>query len=331
MLIGKSNIHSNKGIQKKASQEIKQGFKEPEDSVVIGQSKTDDEQSKKLFELRRKLVDPEGKIPDSIRTEVKTGTAGKGTDTVEIGTFNIEWLGSKGRKEEEFEKLAQIIKDSGAEAMGLQEITDEKALKRILKYLPDFDYILGTTGVRRDGKKQHVGVIYNKKRITPLGNPKELMEAQVPDLMGDDHLRAPLIVDMKAENFDFTMVVIHNKARMDDRGKKIRGGQAKEINKWLKEQANTNPDKDIIVVGDYNDFVNSKTTKTMSSGVLYMSTAEAAARGEYSNIPHKSLIDQVGITSIEGGAEGEYIKGSAHVMDTRGYKGYRRWGSDHNR
>jgi len=337
VLIGKSDIHKNKGISsgnenRGGEKKITGEASEPQDKTILGQTLADDgDPSKKLFDLRRKLVDPEGKVPDEVRMGVSRGTLEKGDQTVEIGTYNIEWLGEKKRSEKEVEMLAKVIADSGAEVMGIQEITSEKALQGMLKHLPDFDYVLGTTGVRSDGKKQHVGIIYNKKRVEVIpGSIRELTEAQVPQLMGDNHLRAPLVVDMKADNFDFTMVVLHLKARMDDETKKIRGEQAKVVNNWVKEQIANNPDKDIIVVGDCNDFLNSKSTKALGEGVLHMTTAEAAARGEYSNIPHHSLIDQIGVTTAEGGAEEEYITGSTHVMDTKEYKGYRKWGSDHN-
>ena len=310
---------------------------EPKDNISFGQSVQNDS-SKELSEMKKK-------IEDSISTVatggISQGTAEKGGTTVEIGSYNMEWLGDskeKPRNDKDYAMLAQVIKDSGVEVMGVQEIADEKGLQKVVSNLPGFDYILGTTGIRDNGKKQFIGIIYNTERVQCDKNSvKELKEAQVAHLMGDNHLRAPLIVDMKADNFSFTLVNVHMKSKRGEKGGKvsIRDEQAKIINKWMKDQIASGKDKDIILVGDCNDFIDSKCMKLLTDGVMQFATEEAKAKGEYSNIPWKSLIDQIGITVVNinggpvGGAVANYIKDSTHVFDTRKYPGHQKWGSDH--
>jgi len=307
----------------------------PKDSSALSSSQdTSSDPTKELAEMKKKMEASHTGPTSSTATLEKSGK------TVEIGTFNLEWLGDnkeKPRTDEDYKKLAQVIKDTGAEVLGVEEIGNEKGLKKLMENLPGFDYVLGTTGVRPNGKKQLLGVIYNKERAQVVpGSLRELKEAQVPHLMGDNHLRAPLVVDMKADNFDFTLVVVHFKARMDEHTKKIRNEQARIVNEWIKKQVATSPEKDIIVVGDCNDFVNSTSMKTLSDGILQLTTEEAAAKGEFSFISFKSLIDQIGVTMVNinggaiGGAVEKYIKGTTHVVDTKKYPGYRKWGSDHN-
>lgn len=310
---------------------------EPKDNTSFGQSVQNDP-AKELSEMKKKI--------DASKSTVGTGgisqgTAEKGGSTVEIGSYNMEWLGDskeKPRNDKDYAMLAQVIKDSGVEVMGVQEIADEKALQKVVSNLPGFDYILGTTGVRGNGKKQYIGIIYNAERVQcDKSSVKELKEAQVPHIMGDNHLRAPLIVDMKADNFSFTLVNVHMKSKRGEKGGKvsIRDEQAKIINKWMKDQIASGKDKDIILVGDCNDFIDSKCMKLLTDGVMQFATEEAKAKGEYSNIPWKSLIDQIGITVVNinggpvGGAVANYIKDSTHVFDTRKYPNHKKWGSDH--
>ncbi len=54
----------------------------------------------------------------------------------------MEWLGDGtrieyDRTEEDYKNIANIILDMEADIIGLQEIENENALLRILKYLPD--------------------------------------------------------------------------------------------------------------------------------------------------------------------------------------------------
>ena len=63
--------------------------------------------------------------------------------TVVVGTFNMEWLGDGiddriKRSERDYERLAEVIENTNADVLGLQEIENEAALKRIMKYLPEY-------------------------------------------------------------------------------------------------------------------------------------------------------------------------------------------------
>ena len=237
-----------------------------------------------------------------------------------IGSFNIEWLGTKHRKEEDFQKIAEVIKDTGAQVLGIQEVSDERGLKKVMKYLPDHGYILGKSG------KQKVGVIFDKKRVKYNVNSID----QIDEVVVSEGLRAPLVVDMKVDNgFDFTFVVAHLKARFDDKSLKKRKKQAQVLNNWLGNHMKECGDKDVIVVGDFNDFVGSDALNTMGKDNMLHFAAEEAPDGMYSNIRYKSIIDHGGISSVEGGAMEEYIPGSLDTVDEKDYPGYTKSVSDH--
>jgi len=249
---------------------------------------------------------------------MKTKTAGM---TATIGTFNIEWLGQKKRSEEDYKAIAQVIKDSGAEVLGIQEVAKLDGLRRVMKYLPDYGYILGKSG------QQMVGVLFDKNRVKYDANSID----QLDDVtLGQQGLRPPLSVDMKVDNFDFNMVVMHLKARFDPRSIEIRRRQAEAVRKWLGEHQKSHEDKDVIIVGDYNDFVGSEALNIIDRGdAVHYATEEAAEKDIYSNIRYKSVIDHGALSNEEGGATEEYVQGSLRTVDENKYKSYLHKVSDH--
>jgi len=236
-----------------------------------------------------------------------------------IGTFNIEWLGTKPRKEEDYKEIAQVIKDSGAQVLGVEEISKESALQKVMKYLPDYGYILGKSG------GQKVGILFDKNRVKyDVNSIDQLDEAVV-----SSGLRAPLMVNMKIDDgFDFTIMVAHLKAMFDPKSVKKRKEQAREINKWLQNHLKENNDKDVIIVGDFNDFVGSEALNIMDGNLLHYATSETPD-GFYSNIPYGGIIDHTSVTTVKGGSSEEYIPGTINTVDEHNYKNYEDRVSDH--
>jgi len=256
---------------------------------------------KEAMKLKQQIIDAKGK-------------------TATIGTFNIEWLGTKKRKDSDYKQIAQVIKDTGAQILGIQEVSDEKALKIVMKNLPDYGYILGKSGGQR------VGVIFDKKRVEyDVNSIDQIDEAQV-----GSRLRAPLLVDMKIDGgFDFTFVVTHLKAMFDDKAIATRTEQAKQINKWITEHHKNNEDKDLVMVGDFNDFVGSDSLKPLGKGGNVHFLTEGLPKSFYSNIPYKGLIDHCVVTNVEGGSMEEVLPGSIHTINEKDYPNYLESVSDH--
>jgi len=288
------------------------------------------------FEARKQLVDPHGLVPDEVKTGIEKHKTNIDGQTIEIGTFNMEWLGCEEKRlhrpdgrptgatprtDEDYKKMADAIKTTGAEVMGVQEISDEKALQKVLGHLPGFDYVIGKTGVREDGSSQMLAIIYNSDKVEcDKSSVTEIKEAQVSDLLGDDHLRAPLAAKFKSKEggFDFTLVNMHLKAGQKPDMKKIREAQVERINDWAQDRMASGGDKDIVFVGDFNDTLNSSTTRKLGEGTsLHMATSEAAARGDWSHPVTKRLIDHVGVTTTGGGSLEEYIPGTTGALRER--------------
>ena len=237
-----------------------------------------------------------------------------------IGTFNIEWLGTRKREEEDYKQIAQVIKDTGAQVLGIQEISRESGLQRVMKYLPDHGYILGKSG------SQKVGIIFDKKRVKYNVNSID----QLDEAVVSTGLRAPLLVEMKIDDgFDFTVTVAHLKAMFDKKSIAKRKKQAKEINKWINGYLKDNKDKDVVILGDFNDFLGSDALNLMSEGSVLHHTTEEVPEDFYSNIPYKGLIDHGSLSAGKGGAMEEFVPGTVRTLDENDYNEFEDRISDH--
>jgi endonuclease/exonuclease/phosphatase family metal-dependent hydrolase len=261
--------------------------------------------------------------PEEVSGSLKMTTknvGGSGEKKATIGTFNIEWLGKKERTEEDYRNIAQVIKDSDAAMLGIQEIADVEGLKKVMKHLPDHGYILGKSG------DQMVGMIFDKNRVKYDANSIDLVEEVT---LGNPRMRPPLSVDVKVDDYDFNFTVLHLKAGFKDGAIATRHEQADVLNAWAKDKMARSADKDMIIVGDYNDFVGSDTlSRAKDGGILDFVTREAG-KGFYSNVKYYSIIDHAALSSAKGGASEEYVPGSLRTIDERKYPSYTYTISDH--
>jgi endonuclease/exonuclease/phosphatase family metal-dependent hydrolase len=175
--------------------------------------------------------------------------------TVVVGTFNMEWLGdgendTKKRSEKDYERLAEVIENTGADILGLEEIENETALKRVLKYLPDYDFCIGNTGSR-----QNPAIVFKK------GIEVKFIDNYEPLAVVKKKSRAGLIISAKKGNFDWIMMVVHLKStsRYDSTDAMrlesfdMRKKQAEILKNWADSVAKYSSEKDIMIVGDFND------------------------------------------------------------------------------
>ncbi len=145
--------------------------------------------------------------------------------------------------------------------IALQEIENDEAISRVLKYLPQYDYFIDD-----NSGAQNVGMIYNRE-----------LEVEVLDIyesvqVGNKRLRPGLWARVKKGNFDFYAMVVHFKStsRYDkgEEGKKrsrgIRRKQAEVVNHWADSLLTNGSEKDLIILGDFNDYPDRKRYNTLN-------------------------------------------------------------------
>ncbi len=214
-------------------------------------------------------------------------------DVVKIGTFNIEWLGdgirdTKPRTEEGYKLVADAIASTGFEIIGLQEIENNEALGRILKYLPEFrGFVLDKSG------NQNLGFIY-KNTITI-----DTFYEYSPIAIDPSRNRPGLVIQARKGNFDWIMMVVHFKAssKFDDTEEKrmksieTRMKQSEILSNWIDSMLTSSKEQDIIVVGDFNDNPTRKQSALFplisNKNIRFLTENEISCKNEkWDNIDH---------------------------------------------
>lgn len=173
---------------------------------------------------------------------------------VHIGTFNIAWLGDGvkdrvRRRVEDYARIAELIRDSDAEILALQEIENEGALNGLKRYLPGWNFAIADT----DGP-QNLAFLY--KDYIELDTVFTYQAVKV-----NKRTRPALIAKAKMGNFDFYLMNVHFKStsRYDDTEEKrqasfkMRRFQSKAVVNWIDSILSNDIEKDLIILGDFND------------------------------------------------------------------------------
>jgi len=199
-------------------------------------------------------------------------TTANAPDQIRLGTFNLENF--DGLNTEKLEAVSQII-ERNFDVIGLQEVSPIAAdkLKEKLNKSKPWEFILGETG-----GKQRIAMFYRKDAIAA----QKVTEWRQVNITGT--LRSPLVTYLKAgKDFDFTLVVVHQKGGGGKDADRLRQNQSdilrKEVDKY---QKNTQSDPDLILVGD--------------CGI-------------------GCVIDHIAISKVPKGAEEEYIPQSIQILD----------------
>lgn len=190
-------------------------------------------------------------------------------NVVTIATFNMEWLGDgstddiKPRSEKELKNIARVIEMCNADIIGVEEVKNVNALNRVLKYLPGYSIQLGSRG-----RMQNVGVIY--RNTISVNSPMEYL----PVAVRGERNRPGYVVQCKKGNFDWTMMVLHLKStsradstqELREESFRNRAEQAVVVSKWADSVINSG-EKDVIIIGDLNDYPKRDKNPTLSSMV----------------------------------------------------------------
>jgi endonuclease/exonuclease/phosphatase family metal-dependent hydrolase len=244
-------------------------------------------------------------------------------DQIRLGTFNLENF--DGLNTEKLEAVSQII-ERNFDVIGLQEVSPIAAdkLKEKLNKSKPWEFILGETG-----GKQRIAMFYRKDAIAA----QKVSEWRQVNITGT--LRSPLVTYLKAgKNFDFTLVVVHQKGGGGKDADRLRQNQSdilrKEVDKY---QKNTQSDPDLILVGDFNSPTWADQNRGLRDAPLTFLTKAIETdakenclkkrgqpktpdgRPRYSNRGIGCVIDHIAISKAPKGAEEEYIPQSIQILD----------------
>lgn len=177
------------------------------------------------------------------------------SSALKVGTFNLEWFGDgvddrNQRSDYDVKMIADLMIESGADIIGLQEIENAAAMDRLIKHMPGYKYIIGETGY-----VQNPAVIFRDSINV------KFVENYQPLAVKPNRTRAGLVVEVKKGNFDFVMMVVHFKStsRFDSTQQlrqesfELRRQQALVVKNWADSITTKTKERDVIIVGDFND------------------------------------------------------------------------------
>ncbi|NLO18721.1 MAG: hypothetical protein GX121_02410 [Ignavibacteria bacterium] len=189
----------------------------------------------------------------------------EGKDYLVLGTFNVEWLGDGvndrvKRSESDYKNIAELILDTESDIIGLQEVENDEAILRLLKYLPDYKAIVSS-----GGNQQKVAFLYNSSlQIKDWSEYSELA-------IEGNRTRPGLVLSVQKKNFKCAVMVVHLKStsRYDDtkekkeRSQNLRESQAQVISNWADSMIANNIEKNLVILGDFNDTPTRKINPTL--------------------------------------------------------------------
>ncbi len=238
------------------------------------------------------------------------------SDSIHIATFNVEWLGdgiddTKPRTQEDYARMADVILATKAEVIGLQEVENETAMKYLLQFLPEFDYYIAN-----DDYRQRNAVLI-KKTVTVLEH-KNFNDL----IVKENRTRPGLLLNLKKNNFDFNLMVVHFKStsRFDSTDEmkfesyELRYKQALVLDKWVENTLNTSNEKDLIIMGDFNDNPKNKKPRgnldalIENTNISFLTTDLTSCKNAKWNV-----IDHI---IISNSVKNRYFENSVHLYDT---------------
>jgi len=239
-------------------------------------------------------------------------------NTVTIGTFNIEWLGDgasdlKPRSDQECLLIADVIARTGVDVLGVQEVENDVALRRVTRYLDGYTGYLADAGI-----KQNVGLIVRKGvQVEPLGTYDALT-------LGRKGLRPGYVVRCTKGSFDWVMMVVHLKStsrhdstnQLRDESRQIRLEQVALLKRWSDSVIAAGKERDVIIVGDFNDFTSRRQNATLTP--LLESTSMQFLTGALKSCKNDNwtTIDHVVVSTS---AQERVMKGSERMENTRAF------------
>ncbi len=225
----------------------------------------------------------------------------KGTAaTLDVASWNIEWFGSTGNgpsnESLQMSNAKDIIAGTDFDIWGVAEITSQTAWNNLESQLTGYTGFLAGESIVTSGStyygstEQKVGILYKSSVATLLG-ARIILTAYNTDFAGRPPLEVKLRVTLNGVTEDIVVIVLHAKAFDDLPSWQKRQNASVALKSYLDA---TYPTQKVVVVGDWNDDVD--TSITSGQATPYQNFVTDAARYAF---PTRAL-SLAGISSTTG-------------------------------
>ena len=190
----------------------------------------------------------------------------KATGEVTVASLNLLNL-RETSNDTKYDKLSLYIRQvlGAPDVIGVQEVYQQAALTKLANEIKTDDSgVVYTAYVKQTANSQAVGFLVRSGVSVETGFPKEHGSGETfvdPRDNSNDpvHDRLPIYIELSVGDFDFTVIDVHNRSRIDiddaARGEWVRTkrlAQAQSVAKLVQQESDKG--SKVIVVGDFNGF-----------------------------------------------------------------------------
>jgi endonuclease/exonuclease/phosphatase family metal-dependent hydrolase len=246
-------------------------------------------------------------------------------DTLDVGSWNIEFFGSttNGPTNEtlQLQNARDVIAGTDFDIWGVAEIVGTTQFNSLKSQLPGYAGFIANDPMVTSGSsfytasEQKVGILFKSSVATLLGARLILTQNDV-DFAGRPPLEVKLSVSMGGVTEDIVVIVLHAKAFNDLSSFQRRQAASNALKSFIDT---TYPTQKVIVVGDFNDDVDTSITSGQPSPYQNFISDSAdydfltdvlSAAGQSSTVGFPDMIDHhLGTNDMAAG----FITGTAQV------------------
>ncbi|ADO72044.1 endonuclease/exonuclease/phosphatase family protein [Stigmatella aurantiaca] len=191
--------------------------------------------------------------------------------TVDIGCWNVEWFGSSSNGPTNDTLQQQNVRDvllgSNLDIWGLEEVVSTTAFSNLKAQLSGYAGLLASDASVTSGSsfysssEQKVGILY-KTSVASVQSARIILTANDSDFAGRPPLEVKMRVTLNGTARDIVVIVFHAKAFDDATSWQRRLNASNALKAYLDS---TYPSTPVVVLGDWNDDVDTSITSGKAS------------------------------------------------------------------
>ncbi|HET7233842.1 MAG TPA: lamin tail domain-containing protein [Longimicrobium sp.] len=212
--------------------------------------------------------------------------------TLDIGSWNVEWFGdaSNGPTNDalQLSNVKDVIAGADADVWGMVEVVDVADWNTLKSQLTGYAGVLANDASVTSGStyysatEQKVGLLY-KTSLASVVSSKIILTAYDSDFAGRPPLEVKLHVTLNGTTEDIVFIILHMKAFNDVTSWQRRQNASVALKSYLDT---TYPTQKVVVLGDWNDDVDTSITAGQASPYANFVSASASY-----TFPTKALSD----------------------------------------
>jgi endonuclease/exonuclease/phosphatase family metal-dependent hydrolase len=249
--------------------------------------------------------------------------------TLDIGNWNLEWFGSAdfGPNDEalQLRNVAAVMGGADLDIWGLEEVVDAGEFAGLLSRLPGYSGMLANDPSVVDGAayysdfddtEQKVALVW-RTSVATLESARVILGAYDNEFAGRPPVEFHLAVTLGGAAEDLVVIVLHAKSGSDGASRDRRDAGAQALKAYLDA---TYPTQRVMVIGDFNDDVDTSITSGQPSPYRYFvedsadytfTTKALSDAGVASTVGYADMIDHQLDTNEQAAT---YVAGSAEAF-----------------